>query len=350
MAIRFGQAPKHRPPQPVARVPGTRSASEPPAVTKDPPARTWPGWERNDSSPAGPAARQPNTWACRATPPMPRSAPVVVPARANRGEAGHRQRDERSWHPGRPAGSVRQPARRRRPGAPADRDPSPACARRSAKPRCAPAASLPSYPQHRHGLAALTQAPAPAPGHPGRQSGCRTSPPGSHADQPRGRQQTSPAEVVELVMLPVATTRSRCGDLDSRWPSRKSRYLVTTTLSSSSASAAIRPSVVRLPSGRSVVCSTSCPALIRNRASRTGSWASTRNFTLRRAGPPDDGQRRAHRTPARRGYRHARGRGNRAVRADVRAPEIGGRLREGGQSAHHEDSHGAELAQLFETL
>lgn len=43
----------------------------------------------------------------------------------------------------------------------------------------------------------------------------------------------------------------------------------------------LRGSGVRLPSGSSDVCRASCPALLRRRASRAGSWASTRNFMPR---------------------------------------------------------------------
>jgi hypothetical protein len=96
----------------------------------------------------------------------------------------------------------------------------------------------------------------------------------------------------------------------NRWLSRKSRSLVTTTRSLLSATSAIRASVVQLPSGSSNVCSTSCPTLLRNRASRAGSWASTRNFTPHRVKPPCDGPTQGRRTPARRGDRHAQGPGS----------------------------------------
>ncbi len=50
-----------------------------------------------------------------------------------------------------------------------------------------------------------------------------------------------------LVMLPVATISSRRGVERSRWLSRKSRSLVTTTRSSASVCALMSASVVRFP-------------------------------------------------------------------------------------------------------
>lgn len=87
------------------------------------------------------------------------------------------------------------------------------------------------------------------------------------ADSPRRpRLALNSSSKAVFVMLPVATATSRCGDLASRWLSRRSRSFVTMTRPSGSARSAIRASVVRLPSGSSDVCSVSCPASLRNRA------------------------------------------------------------------------------------
>lgn len=114
-----------------------------------------------------------------------------------------------------------------------------------------------------------------------------------------------------FVTLPVATIRSRCWDLFNRWPFRKSRSFRDHDPSLLVGQLGNSPVGCAVPSGNSVVCSASCPASLRNWASRADSWALTRKFTRRRAGTPGGHPQRARRTPMRRGGRHARGLGSR---------------------------------------
>lgn len=96
-----------------------------------------------------------------------------------------------------------------------------------------------------------------------------------------------------FVTLPVATIRSRCWDLFNRWPFRKSRSFRDHDPSLLVGQLGNSPVGCAVPSGNSVVCSASCPASLRNWASRADSWALTRKFTRRRAGTPGGHPQRA---------------------------------------------------------